>query len=126
MKSASNMVAKVQDINQNWSWIWKIIAPQKIKGFIWSSMHGKILTNRQRASRGLTDVTTCPRCNDYTESLAHLFLECSWSKDIWSNFPFLQVYGLETHEDIQSWMTRCETRIFIIKTMVIIISDLFC
>ncbi|XP_028093960.1 uncharacterized protein LOC114294059 [Camellia sinensis] len=66
----------------DWSWVWKLRLPQKLKGFLWTVLHGKLLTNQMRLKRGLTDTPHCLRCNG-VEDMNHLFRECYIAKEVW-------------------------------------------
>ncbi|KAL6145016.1 hypothetical protein ACLB2K_055705 [Fragaria x ananassa] len=61
--------------------------PGKLKSFLWSVLHKKILTNVQRVSRGFTSNASCPICSSADESLLHLFRDCPRSASIWRSFP---------------------------------------
>ncbi|KAL6140994.1 hypothetical protein ACLB2K_059286 [Fragaria x ananassa] len=62
--------------NPQWQAIWKYNIPQKLKTFLWSVLHKKILTNVQRVTRGFTSNASCPICSSADESLLHLFRDC--------------------------------------------------
>ncbi|KAL7235947.1 hypothetical protein ACSBR1_019263 [Camellia fascicularis] len=68
----------------DWHWIWKLKIPQKLKGFCWLILHGRLLTNQQRRIKGLTTDDLCPRCKLSSEDLHHLLRECPKAKAIWN------------------------------------------
>lgn len=59
-------------------------SPQKLKGFLWLVMHGRLLTNQLRVIRGLDLIDDCPRCNTLVENMSHLFRDCFYSKELWT------------------------------------------
>ncbi|KAF7801750.1 ribonuclease H [Senna tora] len=44
-----------EDINTLWRKIWRLQVPQRVKSFLWLCVHNKLLTNEERAKRGMTD-----------------------------------------------------------------------
>lgn len=100
VKSSYDKLADTCISDMNWNWIWKLKVPSKLKGFLWTCMHGKILTNQQRRTRGLTACENCPRCNFNCEDMTHLFFTCPSSADIWSNIPSIQA---PLTGDINAW-----------------------
>ncbi|KAL6975986.1 hypothetical protein U1Q18_052708 [Sarracenia purpurea var. burkii] len=69
-------------------------------------MHGKILTNQHRLNRGLTSDPSCSRCGETTESLNHLFINCNFNHNIWTNFSYLQIRLLDPELNCQEWITE--------------------
>jgi len=55
IKSALSMIKPPMDVqvNQVWSRIWKLQAPQRIKFFLWLVAHERLMTNAHRVQRGL-------------------------------------------------------------------------
>ncbi|KAL6221385.1 hypothetical protein ACLB2K_009136 [Fragaria x ananassa] len=66
--------------------IWKLShnVPLKVKIFLWTLIHDRLLTNKTRVRRGLAIDALCPRCDFPLESLDHLFKDCTISMRIWS------------------------------------------
>ncbi|KAG9442213.1 hypothetical protein H6P81_018067 [Aristolochia fimbriata] len=66
---------------------WKLEAPPKVKMFIWSVAHNKILTRENLVRRGISlPSLLCPLCQDKQESVDHLLLQCTMAWHIWSWF----------------------------------------
>lgn len=62
--------------------IWKQVVPPKIKLFAWSLVKGKLQT-RKRLSKFLTNLNNqCSLCNSHEEDQDHLFLDCSYAKQV--------------------------------------------
>lgn len=104
VKSAYNCLANNSIVNDSWDWIWHLKVPAKLQGFLWTCMHGKLLTNQHRKLRGLTDNDSCPKCDSGTEDLKHLFFDCSTSANIWSRLPNIQVLTTGELEDWRNWL----------------------
>ncbi|XP_068639432.1 uncharacterized protein [Aristolochia californica] len=64
---------------------WRLSAPPKIKFFMWSACHNKILyadNLRIRGNRGVDPI--CPFCHAHEETISHLLLLCPFSWGIWT------------------------------------------
>ncbi|KAL7222108.1 hypothetical protein ACSBR1_023926 [Camellia fascicularis] len=56
------LVSGNQPQGEDWQWLWKLRIPQKLKGFLWCCIHGKLLTNKHHLKKGLSLEATCPNC----------------------------------------------------------------
>ncbi|KAG9442593.1 hypothetical protein H6P81_018447 [Aristolochia fimbriata] len=66
---------------------WQLLAPPKVQFFIWSSLHGKILTRDVLARRGQQlNSLLCPSCDTWMETADHLLLHCEYTWKIWTWF----------------------------------------
>jgi hypothetical protein len=65
--------------SNSWSWIWKIVAPEKIKFFIWSVCHHAIPTLSLLRRRNLVQSDICPRCSTSEETIFTLHLHRRFS-----------------------------------------------
>lgn len=77
-------------------------------------MQGKLLTNKQRCIRGLSNVDTYPRCDNASEDILHLFFNCPNSANVWSRFPNVQV---PTTVDLEEWRVWLQANINQIKVV---------
>ncbi|KAK0606978.1 hypothetical protein LWI29_007229 [Acer saccharum] len=68
-----------------WDFIWKLKLPPRVAYFLWTLLHGKLLTNCNRAARGISSDVTCMRCMVGCEDIEHIFRGCSVSLGIWEN-----------------------------------------
>lgn len=80
--SAYTLIQGNPDLGADWTWLWKLRLPQKLKAFLWTILHGKLLTNHMRMKRGLTNDPTCPFCCK-DEDITHLFRDCYKAKEVW-------------------------------------------
>ncbi|CAL5382095.1 unnamed protein product [Camellia sinensis] len=81
--TAYQMASSSMDNSINMDWVWKLKIPQKLKGFLWLTLHGKLLTNSMRLKSGITDNANCPRCNHLLEDVEHLLRGCTYSRFVW-------------------------------------------
>lgn len=72
---------------------WKILkrsqAIPKIKFFMWTLLHGKLLTAENLRKRGIVGPSRCPNCQAAKESIQHLFISCPFAALCWNSIvPF--------------------------------------
>lgn len=69
-----------EDNQENWIWIWKLRCSQKIRLFIWLTVHGKLLTNQYKAKISVLNTDVCSRCDQQSESIIYMLRDCPKSK----------------------------------------------
>ena len=71
-----------------WHKIWLGLAPPKVETFLWQVIRGRIAIKTVLNARGLIaeENTGCPICNEFSESIDHLFLKCKRSWLLWLFF----------------------------------------
>lgn len=69
--------------------VWNIKAAEKIKVFLWKSLHDALPVGEQFAIRNIPVSTVCTRCN-VEESITHLFFSCPFAISVWKLAPFPQ------------------------------------
>lgn len=67
-----------------WQVIWQLQSWPKIDMFVWMLCHGRILTFDHLQKLGYNRPSICLLCSNSEESAVHLFLGCSYAKQIWS------------------------------------------
>ncbi|XP_019198912.1 PREDICTED: uncharacterized protein LOC109192673 [Ipomoea nil] len=73
----------IDNTDGSWKRMWRIRVPARICMLLWLVLHGKILTNAERARRKLTSNPFCFRCAGHPEDLNHLFRTCPAAKQVW-------------------------------------------
>ncbi|KAK2662406.1 hypothetical protein Ddye_000980 [Dipteronia dyeriana] len=68
-----------------WNFIWCLKLPPRVLYFLWTLIHGKILTNEQRAVRGLNSDIIYERCNVDSEDMDHVFRGYRTACTIWED-----------------------------------------
>lgn len=79
-----------------WRDVWCIPSLPKIDFFTWQLCHTKILIFDILQKKGFYGPSICPLCRENAESAVHLFLECTFSKQVWSSLsphPSLKLPG---------------------------------
>lgn len=67
-----------------WKLAWKWPGPQRIRTFLWLTLHGKLLTNTVRAQRHMTSITICEICHKDQETIDHILRHCQLASSCWS------------------------------------------
>jgi hypothetical protein len=66
-----------------WTLIWRWKGPERIKTFLWLTVHDNLMINGNRARRHLTNNPVCELCNLELESTSHALRGCLFAKRIW-------------------------------------------
>jgi ribonuclease HI/exonuclease III len=66
-----------------WKALWNFPSIPKVDLFAWSLLHNSILTYDNLKRRGWEGPSRCPLCTQSEESIAHLLLQCDYSKKVW-------------------------------------------
>ena len=76
--------APVPETNIDWlANVWKLKTSEKVKVFLWNSLHDALPVGKQSAIRNIPLTSRCPRCNE-VESVAHVLFTCSYAKKVWT------------------------------------------
>lgn len=69
--------------------VWQLLAPPKIKVFIWKALSGAISALDVLRSRGMKCDSVCQTCGMDGESINHILFSCTLARKVWalSNFP---------------------------------------
>jgi hypothetical protein len=74
--------------------IWKTWALPKCRFFIWLVAQKRVWTADRLAKRGLTHPEKCPVCDQEDETIDHLLVTCSLSREFW--YLLLRKFGLHS------------------------------
>ncbi len=80
VKSMYNFLMDGGVQNRHLKRFWKIKSPLKVKIFVWTILHRKVLTADNLAKRGWQGVESCVLCQEDSETLDHLFIGCAFTK----------------------------------------------
>ena len=69
--------------------VWKLLAPPKIKVFIWKALSGAIYVLDCLEARGMKCDKVCQTCGKDRESVNHVLFDCTFARQVWttSGFP---------------------------------------
>lgn len=85
IRLAYELITKTESSTEqpDWQLIWHLSVPMRICMFIWLLTHGRVMTNVERARRGLTSNIACLFCAGYQEDCNHLFRFCKEAQSVW-------------------------------------------
>lgn len=63
--------------------IWRTWSPLKVKLFIWLAALNRYWTADRLAKRGMNHPHSCPLCCQEDETINHLLIGCSFSREVW-------------------------------------------
>lgn len=74
---------------KNWSFVWGIDTPNKIKDFLWCLLRKGLPVALNLIRRNIQLDPVCVLCKDADESIAHVFHSCPFARLVWalSEFP---------------------------------------
>ncbi|KAL7214682.1 hypothetical protein ACSBR1_026965 [Camellia fascicularis] len=96
------IVGKDQHVG-DWKWLWKLRIPQKLKGFLWVVLNGRLFTNDMRMRRGLTNDSNCISCNNM-EDLNHVLRTCPQAGELWASVFNTQWYLRMLNTPLLDWI----------------------
>jgi ribonuclease HI len=73
-----------EEADPNWSRIWKLSVPERVKTFMWLVLHNRILTNELKARMGLGH-SMCTHCVNIEETVIHVLRDCAIAMEFWNN-----------------------------------------
>jgi hypothetical protein len=63
-------------VEGNWTKLWKLCVPTKVKFFIWRLLRGCIPVRSRLVQKGVQCNNKCPHCNNFEENEWHCFFGC--------------------------------------------------
>ena len=79
--------------NFPWKGVWKVKIPKRVAFFVWTTVHGQILTLDNLMLRGRTLVNRCCMCHCNEETVDHLLLHCPVAHLLWVHM--LRFFGIQ-------------------------------
>ncbi|KAK8544663.1 hypothetical protein V6N13_045745 [Hibiscus sabdariffa] len=67
-----------------WQKVCALPIPQRVRTFLWITLHNCNLTNAERYRRHLTPSAKCDICGYHTEDMDHILWHCVAARGIWS------------------------------------------
>jgi len=93
----------------------KARAPGKCKFFIWLALHDRCWTAERRKRHNLQDNDSCILCAQESESIAHLLVGCSFTREVWYHILLrLRWHALTPDRqcfDLADWWTSVRKRL---------------
>jgi hypothetical protein len=98
VSSYYRVLSSRDDISFPWKSIWKPKVPSRVAFFVWVASLGKILTADNLRNRNIILVSWCCLCKADGETVDHLLLHCSFSRELWN--MILALFGVQ-------WVMPC-------------------
>jgi hypothetical protein len=87
----------------NWSRIWKLEVPERVKAFMWMVLHNRILTNDCKAKMGLGHAM-CDYCHNTPETVIHVLRDCPIAMNFWNHALPLSRRGSFYMRETRHWI----------------------
>jgi hypothetical protein len=89
--------------NPKWKKLWKLCVPPKQLHLICGILNNVIPVKEKLFKRGIKCVPLCSYCNNYVETIDHIFLECEWVKKVWFASPLTINFEHVKFKKFQDW-----------------------
>ncbi|KAK8628571.1 hypothetical protein V6N13_009158 [Hibiscus sabdariffa] len=77
------MDTELSSIDPIWNNIWSLPIPQRVKTFLWLTLHNRNVTNAKRFWRHLTSSALCDVCGGAMEDMDHILRHCKTARGLW-------------------------------------------
>ncbi|KAG7555110.1 Reverse transcriptase domain [Arabidopsis suecica] len=72
-----------QSMERFFDHIWRVMAPERVRCFLWLAANQVIMTNMERARRHLSDTGLCSVCRSGEETIIHVLRDCPAMAGVW-------------------------------------------
>jgi hypothetical protein len=93
VSSYYRVLSSREDIYFPWKSIWQPKVPSQVAFFVWVASLGKILTADNLQNQNIILVSWCCLCKADGETVDHLLLHCSLSRELWN--MILALFGVQ-------------------------------
>ena len=95
----------------NWSIIWKLTLPEKIKIFVWKATKNLLPTAENLCKRGIVQEAHCKRCGNRVENILHVLVACKAAKKVWQRSHVADVvHGIDS-SNLLGELTKLQRRL---------------
>ncbi|CAA7032614.1 unnamed protein product [Microthlaspi erraticum] len=63
--------------------VWSVVAPERVRVFLWLSVHQVLMTNVERQRRHLSESGMCQVCKGANETIIHILRDCPAMEGVW-------------------------------------------
>ena len=92
-RSYYNNIRGASASNFPWKGVWKVKIPKRVTFFVWTAVHGQILTWDNLMLRGHILVNRCCMCHRNEKTVDHLLLHCPVAHSLRVNM--FQIFGIQ-------------------------------
>ncbi|KAL4291581.1 hypothetical protein GQ457_14G017740 [Hibiscus cannabinus] len=87
-----------------WKHIWSLEVPQRVRVFLWITLHQRHLTNAERFRRHLAPSVVCSICSLGVEDMDHVLHHCSMARNIWPRVVPPSMLDEFLHRPFITWL----------------------
>ncbi|MBA0688536.1 hypothetical protein Goari_006313 [Gossypium aridum] len=77
-----------------WKKAWELLRQRRVHFFFWTVLKQRLLTNAERAKRGLAEDPSCLICGHASEDILHVTRNCTLAKEVNPNPTAGKLFGL--------------------------------
>ncbi|CAN0892936.1 Putative ribonuclease H protein At1g65750 [Linum grandiflorum] len=88
----------------HWKEVWRWQGPNKIRHLLWLASHKRVLTNKERGHRHLTNQVLCSLCSSSLESCIHVLRDCIFARNFWGRVLPQVIAENELSKDLRTWL----------------------
>ena len=91
-------------LNMEWRGLWKLKVHARFKNLLWKMVWRMLPVGEELEKRSHIPSTKCFLCKNAVETIEHIFLQCSWSSQVWLMAPWPLNMSNLSHIDIIEWV----------------------
>ena len=91
-------------LNMEWRGLWKLKVHARFKNLLWKMVWRMLPVGEELKNRSHIPSTKCFLCKNAVETIEHIFLQCSWSSQVWLMAPWPLNMSNLSHIDIIEWV----------------------
>ncbi|KAK9038062.1 hypothetical protein V6N11_022955 [Hibiscus sabdariffa] len=90
--------------SSKWARIWSLKVPQRVKVFLWITVHHRLLTNVERVRRHIASSDMCGLCFRGPEDIDHVLRHCEKANELWRNVLGHEVAASLSSLSFEDWL----------------------
>lgn len=87
VRSAYDLLMRIDTPRQNmerfYKQVWQVVAPERVRVFLWLVGQQVIMTNVERVRRHIGNSSICQVCREAEEDIMHVLRDCPAMEGIW-------------------------------------------
>lgn len=92
------------EVDSTWTNIWKLKVLNKMRVFLWSTYHQRIMSNELRKKKGFTNQDNCHKCHDIVEDADHILRRCPNAYAIWKRVDLVKHVRIRWNKPFLNWL----------------------
>jgi len=86
--------------------IWKVPTLPKIRTFLWRAASGALAVAECLTAHGMPVDLTCKLCNQGSETIKHVFFQCTKAQELWTEFDVIPSQNVQ-NADLVELLNGC-------------------